>query len=278
MGSLCPRPIFCFPWFVQKKIEKIGDFFFPGCAALGTDGMRCGVSSLSFPTVGRGRWHRARGDLGGREGLWGSLLPHLQHFVAPPSSSIAAHCSASSTSSLKHFPFIFILWRGFKSGFPLAKPPDPWTMGLCCPQRPQSWGSPGQGLQGGKGQRPLGTLTPCCPRCWSHLAPSPPHGTSLHVASPKSPPKFSNSFPMSVSIPHLFFLAEKTSQMRIFPSRVPTDSRLISLRQPEGEPRVLNSWAILELFLSFSFPPFLPLLRKNKSRNFNVFSRSEIAK
>lgn len=35
MGSLCPRPIFCFPWFVQKKIEKIGDFFFPWLCCFG---------------------------------------------------------------------------------------------------------------------------------------------------------------------------------------------------------------------------------------------------
>lgn len=125
MGSLCPRPIFCFPWFVQKNRKDWG-FFFLGCAALGTNGVRSGVSSLSFPTVGRGQWHRARGDLGGRDRLWGSLLPLLQHFVASPSSSIAAHCSASSTSSLKHFPFHFYFMERLQiCFFPPAKPPDP---------------------------------------------------------------------------------------------------------------------------------------------------------
>lgn len=45
--------------------------------------------------------------------------------------------------------------------------------------------------------------------------------------------------------------------MRFFPSGVPIDSGLISLRQPEGEEDVLNSLAILDVFLPFSFPPFL---------------------
>lgn len=65
--------------------------------------------------------------------------------------------------------------------------------------------------------------------------------------------------------------------MRFFLSRVPIDSGLISLRQLEGEEDVLNSLAILEVFLPFSFP--LPSTSEEEQEmKLQCFSLSEIAK
>lgn len=66
--------------------------------------------------------------------------------------------------------------------------------------------------------------------------------------------------------------------MRFFLSRVPIDSRLISLRQPEGELDVLNSLAILEVFLPFSFPLSSTSEEEQQLKLQFFFSRSEIAK
>lgn len=200
---------FLFPMVCPKKIEKIGDFFFPGCAALGTDGVRSGVSSLSFPTVGRGRWHRARGDFGGREGLCGSLLPLLQHFVAPPSSSITAHCSASSTSSLKHFPFIFILWRGFKSDFTPSKTTrSPDHGSVLSPETPKL-GFPWAGAAGREGSVPPWHPHPVLPPVLVPSGPFPSPRDLLARGFSKISPKILQFLPNERFHPSSFFSLQR---------------------------------------------------------------------
>lgn len=219
MGSLCPRPIFCFPWFVQKKNRKDWGFFFPGCAALGTDGVRSGVSSLSFPTVGRGRWHRARGDLGGMEGLWGSLLPLLLHFVAPPSSSITAHCSASSTSSLKHFPFIFILWRGFKSAFTPSKTTrSPDHGSVLSPETPKL-GFPWAGAAGREGSAPPWHPHPVLPLALVPSGPFPSPRDLLARGFSKISPKILQFLPHERFHPSSFFPCRENLSNEDFPEQ-----------------------------------------------------------
>lgn len=150
------------------------------------------------------------------------------------------------------------------------------------------WGKSGCG--GGRSVQPQHASSGAAPHDVASATTSvsrwslpPSHGTFLVLVFSKSslsPTKkvFSNSL---LSQGHFhsssFSLVEKTFQIRFFLSGVPTDSKLISLRQPEGELDVLNSLAILEVFLPFSFP--LPSTsEKEQEQKLQCFSQSKIAK
>lgn len=216
---------------LSKKIEKIGDFFFAGCAALGTDGVGSGVSSL-VPIVSPEPRCR-KGTVAPRTGgpWWQGRAAGVP--IAPPA---AFH----STPFLQHHGSLLCLIHELFAAFPLhffyggasnllsphqSHPipgPQVWVSSLS-PETPML-GCPWAGAAGREGPVPPWHPHPVLPpgagcNKWSQMAPSPPRGTFSCVASSKSPQKlFSNSFPMGVSIPHLFPCGESILN-EVFPEQ-----------------------------------------------------------
>lgn len=210
MGSLCPRPIFCFPWFVQKKNRKDWGFFFSLVVLLWVP-MACGVGSPPSPSP---LWEGDGGTVHGGilvawRGCGGPYCPYCSISWHPPSSSITAHCSASSTSSLKHFPFIFILWRGFKSAFSPSKTTrSPDHGSVLSPETPKL-GFPWAGAAGREGSAPPWHPHPVLPPVLVPSGPFPSPWDLLACGFSKISPKILQFLPHERFHPSSFFSLQR---------------------------------------------------------------------